>query len=88
MVVYPNPVTSPTVNIFPPTYSGVSNVEVEIFTLAFRKVQENTHKSKSAGQDCPVTLVDRSNRPLANGVYYVVVTTNAGHSVGKMMILR
>jgi hypothetical protein len=25
---------------------------------------------------------------LANGLYYVVVTTNAGRSIGKMLILR
>jgi hypothetical protein len=88
-VIYPNPVdgTSP-VNVRPPAFMGVSDVKVQIFTLAYRKVQEKTYKNQVAGQDCPISLKDSWNIPLANGIYYVVVTTNSGRSIGKMLILR
>jgi hypothetical protein len=33
-------------------------------------------------------LVGRSGNPLANGIYYVVVTTKAGRATGKLLILR
>jgi hypothetical protein len=88
-VIYPNPVdgTQP-VNVRPPYYTGVSDVKVEVFTLAFRLVETHTYKSLVAGQDCPIKLFDKYNNELANGLYYVVVTTNAGRSIGKMLVLR
>lgn len=88
VVVYPNPVTSPTVNIFPPTYSGVSNVEVEIFTLAFRKVLDETFPNVPAGTPLKITLDDQWGHPLANGLYYVVVIVNGERSIAKLLILR
>ena len=33
------------------------------------------------GDDPKISLVDNWNNPLASGLYYVVVTTNSGHSV-------
>jgi hypothetical protein len=88
-VIYPNPVdgTAP-VNVRPPFFTGVSDVKVQIFTLAYRKVQEHTYKNLVVGQDCPIKLVDEHNDLLANGLYYVVVTTNAGRTIGKMLVLR
>jgi hypothetical protein len=88
-VIYPNPVDGPgPVNVRPPTFQGVCNVKVQIFTLAFRKVQEKIYPGQVAGQDCPIQLVDDHNDQLADGLYYVVVTTSAGRSIGKMLVLR
>ena len=88
-VIYPNPVdgTSP-VNVRPPNFTGVSDVKVQVFTLAFRKVQEHVCTGMVSGQDCPLKLTDDHNDPLADGLYYVVVTTNAGRTIGKMLVLR
>jgi hypothetical protein len=88
-VVYPNPAdgTVP-VRLRPPSYYGVSDVKVQVFTLAFRKVQEKFYAQVPAGTDCPLELVDKWNKPLASGLYYVVVHTSAGRSIAKLLILR
>jgi hypothetical protein len=35
-----------------------------------------------------LNLTGRGGAPLANGLYYVVVTTKAGRAVGKLLILK
>jgi hypothetical protein len=86
--IYPNPVTGPTVQILPPPYVGIQTVRVEIYTLAFRKVQDHSYGPMASGTPIPIQLTGPSGNPLANGVYYVVVTVNGHRSVGKLLILR
>ncbi len=88
LVIYPNPVTGTTVNVLPPEYTGTANVRVEIFTLAFRKVQEETFVNVPSGVAVTVQLTDKWGRPLANGLYYLVVKTNGGQSIGKLLIIK
>jgi hypothetical protein len=76
------------VNILPPFYNGASNVTVKIFTVAFRLVQERTYLNVPSGTPVPLELVDRRGSALASGLYYVVVTTSGGQSIGKMLIQR
>jgi len=61
---------------------------VKIFTVAFRLVQVRTYLDIPSGTPVPLELTDRWGRPLASGLYYVVVTTNAGQSIGKLLIQR
>jgi hypothetical protein len=61
---------------------------VEIFTSVFRKVQDREFKNAPYGMDVSLELTDRWGRPLASGLYYVVVTTSSGRSIGKLIILR
>jgi hypothetical protein len=86
--IYPNPVTGPTVEILPPVYTGTSNVRIEIYTTAFRKVQDKTYSAVPSGTAITVSLTGRGGNPLANGIYYVVVTTSSGRATGKMLVLR
>jgi hypothetical protein len=88
-VIYPNPAdgTVP-VHLRPPAYLGISDVKVRIFTLAFRKVQEYTQPQVPAGTDVPISLIDKWGKPLASGLYYVVVQTSQGRTIGKLLILR
>jgi hypothetical protein len=89
LVLYPNPVKgTDQVTVLPPTFSGVSDVRIQVFTLAFRKVLDNTNRGMVSGQGIPIPLVDSYNDPLANGLYYVVVTTNEGRKIGKLIVLR
>jgi hypothetical protein len=88
-VIYPNPVDGTSdVSIRPPAYTG-NNVKVEIYTVAFRKVFDQSYP-KTYGNDITLhaPIADKWNNPLASGLYYVVVTTNKGRSIGKMLILR
>jgi beta-glucanase (GH16 family) len=88
VVIYPNPVTGPSVNVLPKAYSGVSNVEVEIFTISFRKVQEETFPNVPPGVAVTLQLTDKWGTPLANGLYYLVVIADGQRSSAKLLILR
>jgi hypothetical protein len=88
VVLYPNPVAGPTVNVLPPAYVGVSNVEVEIFTTAFRKVQDETFPNVPPGVAVTVELKDKSGVPLADGLYYVIVIVDGHRSIAKLLVLR
>lgn len=74
--------------MLPPVYPGVSNVEVEIFTTAFRKVQAETFPSVPPGVAVIVELKDKWGMPLADGLYYMVVTVDGKRSIVKFLILR
>ena len=77
-----------TVNVLPPYYVGVSNVRVEVYTLAFRKIVEKTYDSLPEGTAISMELVGRTGNTLANGVYYVVVTVDGMHATGKLLVLH
>jgi hypothetical protein len=87
VVIYPNPVTGSSVNVLPPAYSGVANVQVEIFTIAFRLVQNETFYNIQGGTPVRVELTDKKGIAFADGIYYLVVTVNGHRSIGKLLIL-
>ena len=87
-MVYPNPATGNSVSVLPPAYSGSQGVQAEIFTLSFRKVLDETFAAVPAGTAVSIILDDRWGHPLANGLYYVVVTVGGRHSTAKLLILR
>lgn len=88
LVVYPNPATGGTVSVLPASYTGVSDVQVQIFTIAFRMVQQETYPSVPPGMAVKVSLTDKGGVPLANGLYYLVVTVNGHRSIGKLLIVQ
>jgi hypothetical protein len=88
-VIYPNPVKGPgPVSIRLPEYAGVADISVKVFTTAFRMVNSFTVSHQAGGADVSLPLTDRGGRPLANGLYYVMVTTPEGRSILKLLILR
>jgi hypothetical protein len=88
-VLYPNPVSGPgPVSIQLPTYPGTGKVTVQVFTTAFRMVNTLSFDNQAGASQVSLPLTDRNNRPLANGLYYVVVQSPAGRSVLKLLILR
>jgi hypothetical protein len=88
VVIYPNPAKGDTVNVLPPTHAGMTDVRVEIFTSAFRKVLDETFASVPPGVAVTVELKDNWGKPLADGLYYVVVTVDGKRYIAKMLILR
>ena len=101
-VVFPNPSTGEPVTVAASFAEPVNQVNVQIFTTAFRKVQDNTVNSTTSGVTAsavsgtpasnwriPVQMQDNWGNPLASGLYYVVITAN-GHqrSVVKLLLLR
>jgi hypothetical protein len=66
----------------------MQTVRVEIYTLAFRKVQDHSYGPMPSGTPITIQLTGPSGDPLANGVYYLVVTVNGQRAIGKLLVLR
>jgi hypothetical protein len=88
VVLYPNPVKTGNTVMLQLPLQRVSDVKIQIFTLAFRKVQDQTFPQVSPGVELAVDLADKWGSRLANGLYYLVVTTNQGRSIEKLLVLR
>lgn len=88
-VIYPNPNNGKNpIHVHPPAYSGTANITVQVFTTAFRKVQEQEFQQWPAGTDVTITLTDNWGGTLANGLYYVIVSNGSDRSVGKLLVIR
>lgn len=61
---------------------------VQIFTVAFKLVEQKTFLAVPHGVTVTIDMVDSWGQPLANGLYYVSVTTKKNTAVGKLMIQR
>jgi hypothetical protein len=86
-VLYPNPATSGQVKI-QLNLTATSDVKLQVYTTAYRKVRDVTIPTVAAGTDVNLDLVDKANATLADGLYYVVLTTNQGKSILKLLIMR
>jgi len=93
-VLYANPVTiGSSTNLQLPMLSSPSNVKIQLFTVAFRKVQDVTIQNQVPGGPCacvtlPINLIDNWGNTLANGLYYVVITDADGTFTQKLLILK
>jgi len=89
-VPYPNPsTTNGQVSILVNLGQPATSLTLSVFTTAFRKVNEKSYTSLPAGGVAlSLPSTDKNGTPLANGLYYLLVKTPAGHSVGKWVILR
>jgi len=86
-VVYPNPVSGPTVTVQVPLRRP-SNVSIKIFTIAFRLVATQTQTQQPVGVDIVVPLIDKSGVALANGLYYFVIEANNQRWIKKVLVIR
>jgi hypothetical protein len=88
-VLFPNPATGPGPVTLQVSLSSPGQVQITVFTTAFRKVNTITLSNVPAGTtDVVLPLTDQEGTPLANGLYYVVVRTSQGRFTTKLMILR
>jgi hypothetical protein len=93
-VAYPNPVpgNDDTVMVKIPLGTSVANAKLQVFTTAYRKILEKDLGAMTAGtglKNCkPLTLRDAKGKRLSNGVYYLVVATEKGKAIGKLLIMR
>ena len=64
-------------------------VRVRLYTVAMRKVAEQSFDPRPSGvYDFDLLLKDVKGSDLGNGFYYLVVETQAGRSIGKLLLLR
>lgn len=97
-VLYPNPSTiNNSVNLHLPDLSGATDLNVKVFTVAYRKVTEKTYTQVQPGIDPAISLTDQTGRTLGNGLYYVDATywngpagsgANLVHWTGKLLVLH
>jgi hypothetical protein len=76
------------VKIHIPGRTGTADVTVQIFTVAFRMVQQQVFDQVLAGTDVQINLKDKSGKPMASGLYYIVVNSEGKRTVAKMMLLK
>ena len=87
-IVFPNPSSGGPVNVMPPSYTGTADVKIQIFTTAFRMVQERPYPTLPYGP-IKIYMQDDWGTPLASGLYYVVITVNSHQrSIAKLLLLR
>jgi hypothetical protein len=86
-VIYPNPSHGGPVNILPPFFTGSSDVKIQVYTQAFRKVRETTTYLARYGV-VVLEPKDAEGIPLANGLYYIVITIKNSQAILKLSVLR
>lgn len=87
-MVYPNPVQGGGAATLLPPVSAGGDLHLEVFTLAFRKVKDFTVHLDPPGTAVTLDLTDPQGRPLANGLYYLVLSGGGHHWVLKLLVLR
>ena len=87
-VLYPNPAPGGGSTNLQLTLGATSDVHYRIFTLSFRKVQDQTIPNVPAGlNNLKIPLVDKSGVALANGLYYLVINYDGKRVVLKLLVM-
>jgi hypothetical protein len=87
-VIYPNPATGPGPVLLSVPLTGTADVQIQVYTSAFRRVNSLSFTNVTPGTPLPIPLTDRFGNPLANGVYYLVVQAQGKHWVIKLLVLH
>lgn len=88
LFIYPNPSNGSTVNVRV-GLAIAGPIRAKLFTTAFRKVLDEDEGRWPIGTaNFSLTLEDSWGVPLANGLYYVVVTGPQGNLMAKLVILK
>jgi hypothetical protein len=70
------------------TLNTPSDVQYRIFTLSFRKIQDQTIPNVPAGlNNLNIPLVDKRGAALANGLYYLVINYDGKRVVLKLLVM-
>jgi hypothetical protein len=87
-VIYPNPATGPGPVFLSVPLTAAADVQATLYSSAFRRLNSFSWTNVTPGTPLPIPLTDRLGNPLANGVYYLVVTAQGKRWIVKLMILR
>ena len=88
-VIYPNPAKGSQVNLYTPNGTASGNLEIQIFTLAGRKVQDSKIPNVQPATVITLDLLDKSGAALSDGLYYLVVKpSGVSRSVLKLLVTR
>jgi hypothetical protein len=87
-VLYPNPANGDQVKVALPSLASPGEVRVQVFTLAYRKVQDVTLPNVQPGTPVTLDLLDKWGVKLSNGLYYLVVRIGQERQVVKLLVAR
>jgi len=87
-VVFPNPVSGGDSFQLNPALASISDVHVTYFTVTFRKVNDLVFKGVLPGTVLTLPLTDKTGTDLASGLYYIVIQTQQGRFILKLLVLR
>lgn len=71
-----------------PGLTAPSWVKIVVFTSGFSKAVKVEYAMVPAGGTVTLDLVNQTGKTLANGLYYIVVTSQQGRKVVKLLVLR
>jgi hypothetical protein len=87
-LIYPNPATGDTITLHL-SLTKTSDVTIKFISVAHRRVLVKTLPSVPAGTtDQTVVLKDNGGHVLANGLYYLVITSDDGRLIRKLLVAR
>ena len=88
-VVYPNPLKEGVTATVRVKLDSPGWIQIKVFTLAFRKIYEDTQLDLAAGtRDIPLDIGQFKGSFPANGLYYLLVRTPGRQWNVKFLILR
>ena len=87
-VLFPNPVSGGNSFQLNSALAATSDVHITYFTVTFRKVNDLTFPDVTPGKVLTLPLTDKKGMDLASGLYYIVVQTQQGRSILKLLVLR
>jgi hypothetical protein len=85
-LIFPNPVVGPIARFLPQAYGAPSDVQVQVYTPAFKLVLTKNYPSVQPGTSLSLDLVDDWGEPLAGGLYYLVVTVQGKRGTAKLVV--
>lgn len=87
-MVLTNPVPGLQARILPQAYPGMEDVRVQLYSSNFKLVLTKDFDNIPGGTALDLDLVDTWGEPMANGLYYVVVTVGGSKATGKLVLSR
>ncbi len=87
-VLFPNPLKEASPSWIYLSGKSSGSIQVQIYTTAFRKVNEVSLSIGESGNYGPLEPKDWWNKPLANGLYYLLITGEGKHSLRKWLIIK
>ncbi len=88
-ILYPNPWNGTTPEKLHVYLRYATRLEVKIYDLSYRKVQDTVLTQVPAGwNDITLQLQDISGQTLPDGLYYVSISTNWVRTINKLLILK
>jgi hypothetical protein len=87
-VIYPNPSEGKTPPKMLVPLTTISDVRIQIYTVAFRKISDKIYKDVIPGSPISMEIVAANGNKFASGVFYVEIIAQDRHWTSHLLIIR